>query len=371
MPVDERPAEVLELLRTRHNVLISGPPGTGKSRLLGELEAAFLNLPVVAAGPVHVPGARAAIPATPPAPPPAGWLPSPGRTDRKVFRTVFHQNTKHRDFVSGLVPSVGGGGDSLRFEVQVGALLSAAEHALTENGASLLIIDEINRGPAVQVFGGVIVAMEGDKRLDPTGARSPTTQTFDLVLADGTYGSMALPHHLYIVGAMNQADVSVEALDVAFLRRWTPFHLAPQLEVLCEHFGLPQPVPSPPDDPTTGLHVYAAACGAWAAVNRRITIGRGREFQVGHGVLMGPTPPATVSAALAYVKPGWEVVRAHVEEVFFGDVRGVAAAYNLEAPGHPLSLETHSFADQPRLVLTGNASPSGAELYGLLKAVAG
>lgn len=366
---DDRIRTILRLLAERHNVLMSGPPGTGKSRLLGEVAAAFAPSPVTKSGPVLIPAAKVGIPATPPVPAPPGWFPSNGRKNRKVFTTVFHQNTKHRDFVSGLVPGVTAAGAPLTFGVQVGKLLEAAEHALTADGASLLIIDEINRGPAVQIFGGAIVSMEGDKRLGESGSPTTTTQTFDLLRRDGSRGPFALPHHLYILAAMNQADTSVEALDVAFLRRWTPFLLRPDALVLNDHFGLPTPLPKPAASPGTGLDVYAVAVAAWSAVNRRISIGKGTEYQLGHGVLMGPPPPSGVDEALEYVKPGWEILRSHVDEVFFGDLRGVAAALNVGVAGHPMSLVTHTFAGQPRLELSGGLPVAGLDLYRLLVSV--
>src|SRR5712664_3923723 len=93
---------ILGLLKNRHNVLISGPPATGKSRLLNEVARAFADS--APKGPVHVPGASIAIPKTPPITAPLNVvLPSGERTNRKVFRTVFHQNSKYRDFVTGLV----------------------------------------------------------------------------------------------------------------------------------------------------------------------------------------------------------------------------------------------------------------------------
>lgn len=370
MPGDRAP-DVLRLLASRHNVLISGPPGTGKSRLLGEVASAFDPPVAVRSGPVVEPAARVAIPATPPVPPLPGWYPSASRTNRRVFSTVFHQNTKHRDFVSGLVPGVTAAGASLSFRVQIGKLIEAAEHALRPDGASLLIIDEINRGPAVQIFGGAIVAMESDKRLDETGNARRTTQTFDMVHQDGSHRPFALPHHLYILAAMNQADTSVEALDVAFLRRWTPFYLPPEVERLHQHFGLPNPLPALPASPSSDMDVYAAAVAAWVAVNARIRIGKGAEYQIGHGVLMGAAPPTGVDDALSYIKPGWEVVKAHVEEVFFGDVRSIAAALNVGgATDHPLSLATHTFAEQPRLELQGALVHEGVALYRLLRSVA-
>lgn len=64
-------------------------------------------------------------------------------------------------------------------------------------------------------------------------------------------------------------------------------------------------------------------------------LGRGPEFQIGHGVLMSDVKPQTLPLpeALGTLCVGWAKVRAHVEEVFFGDTRVVAAALNaLDGP---------------------------------------
>jgi len=105
--------------------------------------------------------------------------------------------------------------------------------------------------------------------------------------AKGDLVEYALPHHLYILAAMNQADISVEPLDVAFLRRWTPFRLDPSAKILRAHFALdPTQKGDLPAAAGAVSDVYEATARAWDAINQRIRLGRGAEFQIGHGVLM-------------------------------------------------------------------------------------
>jgi 5-methylcytosine-specific restriction protein B len=355
---------VLRVLRDHHNVLVAGPPASGKSRLLAEVAAAFQGAKTL---PLHKPGAAVPIPKGG-AENVAGVLPSPDRTDRKVFRTVFHQNSKYRDFVTGLAPRVNEPG----FRVSEGTLYRASEHALKDDGTALVIIDEINRGPAVQVFGGALVAIESDKRLGTDGRRTDQTQAFELLdPKSGTMIEYALPHHLYLVAAMNQADTSVEPLDVAFLRRWVPHALAPDAEVVLRHFGIAEHRDALlPDAPTEVWHVTLALTRAWLSVNERIAVGRGREYQAGHGFLMRGAAPADTVGALAYAAETWAILRAHVDEVFFGDTHGLAAVLNIGDDGHPYRLDEVMFGDEPRTVLHAPATVAASDVYELLRSVA-
>lgn len=372
--------EVLDLIKKRKNVLISGAPGTGKSSLLGEIARAFETSPTAAApaaGPVHVPGAEVAIPAQLPANVNAAlqnvW-PAAHRTNRKIFRTAFHQNYKYREFLTGLVPDIQ---DTGKFKIITGVLYEASEHAKSDNGAALLIIDEINRGPAVQVFGGSIVAIEPDKRLNEDNTPRGETQFFQIVdPRTGDYIEYALPEHLYIVAAMNQADASVEPLDVAFLRRWAPYRLSFNSSVLRDYFGLGAPDPNPlPVIPADAKQVYDAAIRALETINNKIKLGRGAEFQLGHGIFLTgrPAPETDIAAAKAFVAEIWQYIQAHVEEVFFGDIRGIAATLNAlgTPPYHPFKLAETSFADEPRLELRSPEKINSDNIYELLTAIIG
>ena len=368
--------QALKLLSRSRNVLVSGPPGTGKSTLLAEVALAFeTGFGVAPAGGPPQLNPVGGIPI----PPAAGAIkdiPAPTKMDRKVFRTVFHQNSKYRDFVSGITPAVNKQAGTPDFTIVKGTLYRASEHAKGVNGAALLIIDEINRGPAVQAFGGAIVAMESDKRLAPDGARRAETQFFEMLdPISGDVIEYALPHDLYILAAMNQADASVEPLDVAFLRRWEPLRLEPDEEALRTFYGLGAKSANPlPDVPTSVSDALEASVSAWVAVNAQIALGRGPEFQIGHGVLMSNVKPQTLALneALGTLCVGWAKVRAHVEEVFFGDTRGIAAALNaLDGPVfNPFKLTETTFADDLRFLLEGPKNFAENNIYAALRAFA-
>ena len=152
-----------------------------------------------------------------------------GEIKKYVF-TTFHQAFSYEDFVEGIKPVMGDTKGEVQYEIKPGVFKEICDLAEGDsNNQYVIFIDEINRGNVANIFGELITLIEPDKRI---GAKNEMKVT--LPYSKEEFG---VPSNLDIIGTMNTADRSVEALDTALRRRFSFQEVLPEPELIKEVLG--------------------------------------------------------------------------------------------------------------------------------------
>ncbi|WP_271007433.1 AAA family ATPase [Paucibacter sp. B51] len=289
-------SRIQEALQREPNVLLVGPPGTGKTVALEDLQALY-DYPA--------PVGTVLFDTT-------AWGNSWSVWNAPQSRSevlVFHPSYSYENFVAGLYPTSSQHGISL--EAKPGPLLCLSHWVGKGNRQALLVIDEFNRGSAAAIFGDCLSLLDKDKRSSSShagaritrpypGQKMPVPEPYWDVpgTAENFASEVRLPAGVHILAAMNSTDRSVAPVDAAMRRRFTVIRVGPDYEALAQHLGLAANSVDqglPPVAPVTGWQlddVSRLAVRVLRAVNARIEFCLGEDFELGHALLWHLTATA-------------------------------------------------------------------------------
>lgn len=284
--------DILSSWNAGRNVLLYGPPATGKTRLISELFDA-LNKPSEAQRGILLDLTDAEKPFSRPSQ--EIKIPQPV----KVVWTTFHQSYGYEDFVLGLRPEITTEGT--RLQPQAGIFLDAALELSNKDSnykSVVIFIDEINRGNAARIFGEFMTFLDFDYR---EGGRVPLPlplrqltfkngQSEPVCRLDGNQASIpegfVFPKHIYIVATMNSVDRSAVPIDSALARRFNRIEMRPNLDILADQWNLDKTIISGLGNRNwEELSPFETSYLLLDRLNVSIASDLGAEFELGHGLL--------------------------------------------------------------------------------------
>lgn len=213
-----------------------------------------------------------------------------GREVKRYEFVTFHQSFSYEDFIEGIKPALEE--SEMAYEIKPGIFMQLCARAEKDpDNEYALFIDEINRGNVSAIFGELISLIEADKRAGMPNALS--------AVLPYSKKPFSVPRNLHIIGTMNTADRSVEALDTALRRRFSFEECPSKPEVLKGRS-------------VNGVDLEKLL----TVINARIEMLLDRDHQIGHSYFLGWPEPTSEEKLRSVFKNN---IVPLLQEYFYGD----------------------------------------------------